>query len=73
METRELEIMFSKTVGAPELAIVEKPIPRIPSLGRLSMTGARLEARAKICLGTVMEPIETVSRARTPELDPVPY
>jgi len=65
--------MFSKGVGAPELAIVENAIPMIPSLGRLSMTGARVEARAKICFGTEMDPTVTVSRARTPELDPVPY
>lgn len=65
--------MFSNGVGAPELAIVEKAIPMIPSLGRLSMTGARVEARAKICLGTEIDPTVTVSRARTPELEPVPY
>lgn len=65
--------MFSNGVGAPELAIVENAIPMMPSEGRDSMTGARVEARAKICFGTEMDPISTVSRARTPELDPVPY
>lgn len=53
--------------------MVENARPQMPSDGSELITLAVVSASAKIVFGTERPPMETVSRASSPEDEPVPY